>query len=168
MFTRGKPTDRPIVERVADLTEVRLMAQELIAIHLRHSPDPWTFRFDNAKKRGGLCNHGTHTISLSKYLCELWSLDECEQVMLHEIAHALAPKHHRHTQEWYDIAVSIGYTGGITHRNQIATHRATWIGRCPAGHEYHRFRKPYHRKESCAKCHRGYSDRHRIAWEFRG
>jgi hypothetical protein len=153
---------------VADLTEVQSMANRLIELHLRGSTSPWAFRFDNAKKRGGLCNHGTKTISMSKYLCAMWSLDECEQTMLHEIAHALAPKNHRHTQEWYDIAVSLGYSGWITHRNEIATHRATWIGHCPAGHEYHRFRKPYHRKESCPKCHRGYSDKHRISWEFRG
>jgi predicted SprT family Zn-dependent metalloprotease len=160
--------ERFIVERVADLTEVRLMAQELIAIHLRRSPEPWTFRFDHARKRGGVCNHKTHTISMSKYLCELWSLEECEQVMLHEIAHALAPSDHRHTKVWLDIARSIGYTGKTTHTNPIATHKAPWIGYCPAGHEYHRFRKPYHRKESCPKCHRGYSDKHRIVWEFQG
>ena len=168
MFGSTLTVPRLIVERVAELTEVHAMAEKLMANHLRGTKDPWTFRFDNAKKRGGLCNHGTKTISMSKYLCELWSLDECEQTMLHEIAHALAPKHHRHTQEWYDIAVSIGYTGWITHRNEIATHRATWVGLCPAGHEYHRFRKPYHRKESCPKCHRGYSDKHRIVWEYRG
>ena len=153
---------------MADLTEVRLMANELIAIHLRQVPASWVFRFDNAKKRGGLCNHTTSTISMSKYLCELWSLEECEQVMLHEIAHALAPKNHRHSRQWRAIAESIGYTGGVTHRNEIATDRAPWVGHCPAGHEYHRFRKPYHRKESCPKCHRGYSDKHRIVWEFRG
>lgn len=156
------------VEHVADLTEVRLMAQELIAIHLRRAPAVWAFRFDHAKKRGGVCNHTTRTISMSRYLCELWTLEECEQVMLHEIAHALAPREHRHTREWLAIARAIGYNGATTHRNPIATHKAPWIGMCPAGHEFHRFRRPYHRKESCPKCHRGYSDKHRIVWEFRG
>lgn len=168
MFVALRGFRRFIVDGVAELHEVRAMAERLMATHLRGSPTSWTFRFDNAKKRGGLCNHSTATISLSRYLCELWELDDCEQVMLHEIAHALAPRHHRHSKEWFEIAVSLGYRGGVTHRNEIAVHRATWIGRCPSGHEYHRFRRPYHRKESCPKCHRGYSDRFRIVWEFRG
>ncbi len=158
---------RIMVDRVADLTEVRAMAERLIEFHLGDTSAPWLFRFDNAKKRGGLCNHGTRTISMSKYLCAMWSTEECEQVMLHEIAHALAPKHHKHSREWSAIAASIGFTGRVTHSNAIALDRAPWRGLCPAGHEYHRFRRPYHRKESCPKCHRGYSDAHRIVWEFR-
>lgn len=153
---------------MADLDDVRMLAERLMTQHLGASAQPWTFRFDNAKKRGGVCNHALRTISLSKYLTALWSMEECEQVILHEIAHALAPSHHRHTATWLGIARSIGYTSGVTHHNAIALDKATWRGVCPAGHEYFRFRKPYHRKESCAKCHRGYSDDHRIAWEFRG
>ena len=156
-----------MVERVADLIEVRVMAERLIEFHLGRNSDSWVFRFDNAKKRGGLCNHSTRTISMSKYLCAVWTPEECEQVMLHEIAHALAPKHDRHSREWRAIATSIGFTGKVTHSNAVALDRAPWRGLCPAGHEYHRFRRPYHRKESCPKCHRGYSEAHRIVWEFR-
>jgi predicted metal-dependent hydrolase len=103
-----------MVDRVADLTEVRAMAERLIEFHLGDTSAPWVFRFDNAKKRGGLCNHGSRTISMSKYLCAMWSTEECEQVMLHEIAHALAPKHHKHSREWSAIATSIGFTGTVT------------------------------------------------------
>jgi predicted SprT family Zn-dependent metalloprotease len=153
---------------MADLTEVQEMAERLIDFHLGHKRKQWEFYFDYAKKRGGACHRHKRAISMSRYLCAMWTLEECEQTMLHEIAHALAPKGHQHSQEWYDIAVAIGYTGWITHNNQTATHMAPWIGRCPAGHEYHRFRRPYHRKESCPKCHRGYSDKHRIVWEYQG
>ena len=145
---------------------VQAMSESMMREHLDMSV--WSFGFDNAKRRAGLCSYTDQKITISKYLVSIHSFDESRQVMLHEIAHALAPSDHRHTKLWLDIARSIGYTGKTTHANQIATHKAPWVGRCPAGHEYHRFRKPYHRKESCPKCHRGYSDKHRIVWEFRG
>jgi 3-oxoacyl-(acyl-carrier-protein) synthase len=52
----------------------------------------WEFVFDSAKQRAGLCNYSDHKISLSKYIVEYHSIDQSEQVILHEIAHALAGK----------------------------------------------------------------------------
>ena len=39
---------------MADLERVRHWANALIALHL--NPAIWSFGFDNAKKRAGLCN----------------------------------------------------------------------------------------------------------------
>ena len=53
-------------------------------------PQLWTFGFDNAKRRAGLCNYTDHKITVSRYLSEKFEDDEIHQVLLHEVAHAIA------------------------------------------------------------------------------
>lgn len=77
----------------------------------------WTFQFDNAKKRLGLCRHNTKCISMSRYFVSAATADEVEQTLLHEIAHARLPTHNArgkrigHGPEWRRLARSIGYKG---------------------------------------------------------
>ena len=51
---------------MADLERVRRWADALIELHLDAAT--WTFAFDNAKKRAGLCNYTERRISVSRYL----------------------------------------------------------------------------------------------------
>ena len=50
---------------MADLDRVRQWADALIRLHLDPS---WTFAFDNARTRAGLCNYDKKRISVSKLL----------------------------------------------------------------------------------------------------
>ena len=69
---------------MADLERVRRWADALIALHL--DPTVWSFGFDNAKKRAGLCNYTAKHISVSRYLAARYDDDEIHQILLHEVA----------------------------------------------------------------------------------
>lgn len=153
---------------MAELSRVTVWAEALIRMHLDpvHGPGAWSFGFDHAKRRAGLCNYTARRITVSRYLAAKFDDDEVHQILLHEVAHALAGSEAGHGAEWSRIARQIGYVGGRTHDGEIAHERAPWVGRCPAGHEHFRFRRPS-RATSCAKCSRGYSPAHAITWRRR-
>ena len=152
---------------MSELSRVRVWAEALIHHHLDpvHGPG-WSFAFDHAKRRAGQCDYTARRITVSRYLAEKFDDDEIHQVLLHEVAHALAGPKAAHGPKWQRIAEELGYVGGRTHDGDIAHERAPWIGHCPAGHEHFRFRKPT-RESSCAKCARGFSRAHLIVWEQR-
>ncbi len=126
----------------------------------------WSFRFDRATTRLGQCDHRTQSISVSRYLTEKATADEVTQVLLHEIAHALAGPRAAHGPKWRAIAREIGYEGGRTHTVEPAHDRAKWVGECPSGHEIVRFRRPG-KPVSCAKCDRRFNTSYLISWRAR-
>lgn len=146
---------------MADLERVRVWADALIRLHLDHNR--WSFDFDHAKTRFGQCDHRTRRISVSRYLAQSASDDDVHQVLLHEVAHAIAGARAGHGPQWRQIAADLGYDGGRTHSAPAATEHARWRGVCPAGHEIIRFRKPQ-RQTSCAHCSPRFSPDHLIAW----
>lgn len=77
----------------------------------------WTFCFDNAVKRAGTCRHTRKSISLSRYFTSYANADEVEQVILHEIAHAILPVEVGHREPWKIMANALGYKGQRTVRN---------------------------------------------------
>ena len=154
---------------MSDLARVRVWAEALIAMHLpadARAGAAWTFGFDNAKRRAGLCNYTDRRITVSRYLAAKFDDDEIHQVLLHEVAHALAGPAAAHGPAWKAIARDIGYVGGVTHHGEIAHERAPWIGRCSAGHEHFRFREPT-RVHSCGKCAKRFAPEHVISWRKR-
>lgn len=148
---------------MAELARVRTWAQALIRMHL--SPD-WSFAFDRAKRRAGQCNYTDRRITVSRYLAEKFEDDEIHQVLLHEVAHALAGPRAGHGPEWKRIARELGYVGGRTHDGDIAHELAPWVGSCPGGHTHFRFRRPT-RATSCARCSSRFSRAHLIRWQER-
>jgi predicted SprT family Zn-dependent metalloprotease len=148
---------------VADLVRVRVWANALIALHLDPS---WTFDFDHARRRAGLCNYTHKRITVSRHLATLFEDDDIHQVLLHEVAHAIAGAGTGHGPKWKKVAAELGYEGGTTHDGPTADHLAPWIGACPSGHTYYRHREPK-RPQSCGRCARGYSAQHVIAWQRR-
>lgn len=150
---------------MADLARVRLWAEALIKMHL--DPAVWRFGFDNAKRRAGLCNFTERRITVSRYLAAKFDDDEIHQILLHEVAHAMAGPRAGHGAVWKRTAAEIGYVGGRTHDGEIAHERAPWVGACPAGHPHYRFRRPT-REQSCGKCSRSFSRTHLIDWRKRG
>jgi len=143
---------------------VRRWAEALIALHL--DPAEWSFGFDHAKTRAGLCNYTRKRITVSRYLAERFEDDEIHQVLLHEVAHALAGAGAGHGAEWKRVARELGYVGKRTHDGEIATEFAPWVGTCPAGHVHYRYRRPG-RPLSCGKCSRRFDAANAIRWESR-
>ena len=53
---------------MSELHRVRHWAEALIAAHL---DDSWSFGFDNAKRRAGLCDFSRKRLSVSRFLGRL-------------------------------------------------------------------------------------------------
>ena len=66
--------------------QVSQLAQELFQ---RHGLVNYSFGFDRAIRRAGLCNYSQKRITISRHLVEAGDMAVVEQVLLHEIAHAL-------------------------------------------------------------------------------
>lgn len=143
---------------------VRIMAEIKMAEHL--DMNQWTFSFDSAKRRAGLCNYTDKVISISRYMVDIHSMEETLQVVLHEVAHALAGKNAGHTKKWLQVAKSIGYKNEEFTGKEIAVETATWIGVCPQGHRHYRYRKPKNML-SCTLCNSGFDARNLIRWRHR-
>jgi len=90
-----------------ELTAARDLALTLMAEH--GISDTWTFAFDNATRRMGLCNYRKHTISVSRHFAEHASEAQVRDTILHEIAHALTPGA-KHGPGWKVVALRIGAT----------------------------------------------------------
>ena len=142
---------------------IETLANREIAKHL---PAGWTFAFDSAKRRAGLCSYNDQRISLSRYLAEHHGIDEARQVVWHEVAHGLSGKAAGHGKVWLATAKSLGYRAERFSGTTIAQNTASWVGACPAGHEHYRYRKPT-RPVSCGLCSKGFDKRHLIAWQHR-
>ncbi|MEI3849808.1 MULTISPECIES: SprT-like domain-containing protein [unclassified Microbacterium] len=148
---------------MADLDRVRIWGEALIRLHL---DDSWVFGFDNAKRRAGLCNYRDRRITVSRYLAARFDDDEIHQVLLHEVAHALAGHDAAHGPAWKRVAQGLGYVGGTTHHGETAVELAPWVGSCPAGHVTYRHRRP-NRPTSCARCSRQFDERYAFTWTRR-
>jgi predicted SprT family Zn-dependent metalloprotease len=148
---------------MADLERVRIWANALIALHLESG---WTFGFDNAKTRAGLCNYTAKRITVSKYLAARYDDDEIHQVLLHEVAHAVAGTKAGHGAQWRSTAKELGYEGKRLHDGAIADELAPWVGHCPAGHVHFRYKRPA-RALACGKCSRRFDAANLITWQER-
>lgn len=138
------------------------LARELLGQHL---PDgAWTFGFDRAVRRAGLCDAARKRITVSRHLVARADEEEVRQVLLHEIAHAIAGHRAGHGAVWRAVAGRIGCTGSRLHDRPIAEDRAPWVGVCPAGHEHTRFRRPGG-PTSCGLCSTRFSRSALIAWQ---
>lgn len=149
---------------MSDLVRVTGWAEALLRLHL---PDAgWSFGFDRAVTRAGQCDHAARRITVSRHLAARYEDDEVHQILLHEVAHALAGPRAGHGPTWRRVARELGYTGSRLHHGAAATDRARWHGTCPAGHEHVRFRRP-NRPLACGVCSRRFSRANVIEWRER-
>ncbi len=143
---------------------IRVLAERKMAEHI--DLEQWQFGFDSAKRRAGLCNYTSKTITISRYLADIHSIDETMQVVLHEVAHAMCGKKAGHTKAWLNTAKSIGYRAEKFTGKEIAEETASWIGTCRGGHKHYRYRQPS-RPLSCALCGKSFSRANLIHWQHR-
>jgi predicted SprT family Zn-dependent metalloprotease len=161
-FSKGKQRYQRMTLDRYDL--VRALAEIKMAEHL--DLNVWQFGFDSARRRAGLCNYTTKTITISRYLVDIHTMDESMQVVLHEVAHAMCGKRQGHNKQWLATAKSIGYRAERVSGTEIAEETANWIGVCKNGHRHYRYRQPS-RPLACGLCGRGFSRANLIVWQHR-
>lgn len=146
------------------LYAVTMMAGRLM---IEHKIPAWTLRFDRSKRRFGRCNHGRKEISLSRFLVQLNDESKVRDVILHEIAHALAGPGYGHRQEWKLICRRIGAEPIRCYGSDVLTPDPKWVGTCPkCPYKYYRFRlsrNMYNR--SCGECSSTYSNQLILTWK---
>lgn len=147
-----------------ELSEVRRLGESLLA---EHGLVGWSFGFDNARRRAGLCNYSARRVSVSRTLMALYSPAQVRETILHEVAHALAGAEHGHDAVWRAVARRIGSTGDRLVAEDAPRAPAPWVGRCPAGHTVDRYRRPT-APMSCRRCAPRFSAEHVLRWTFHG
>lgn len=146
------------VTRIPDsdcsLGEVEAMAMELVAQHQSSGtlPAGWSFGFDLAPSRAGVCRYRERRINLSVSYCLAATRAEIKDTILHEIAHASVGAKHNHDLIWKAKAREIGCQGERCHRVQHSVPR--WIGECGCGQQWFRqtLQRRMTRNRVCSKC----------------
>lgn len=143
---------RPRVD--CSLDDVEGMAHRLIG---KHMPDgtlaqPWSFGFDLAPARAGVCRYVERRIDLSVNYCLAATRNDIEDTILHEIAHAIVGPRHNHDDVWKRKAREIGCKGERCHRVQQSIPR--WVGECGCGRRWFRqtLQRRMMRNRACGKC----------------
>lgn len=146
-----------------ELEHARRLAAQLYA---EHGLVGWTFRFDRAKRRAGVCRFASREISLSAELTRLHDPDEVTETILHEIAHALVGPQHGHDEVWRATALRIGSNGRRCLDADVPSVPGAWRGTCPGGHLVNRHRRP-ERVLLCGRC-RGATLERVFEWTHHG
>jgi predicted SprT family Zn-dependent metalloprotease len=74
-----------------------------------HGLNKWTFVWDTrAVRRYGQCRYHKKEIGITKKLANINTFEESQDVVLHEIAHALVGRGHGHNEVWRNKCIEIG------------------------------------------------------------
>ena len=143
--------------------EVTQLAHDLMSKH-GLIQQGWSFKFDNARRRVGVCKYHTKTIGLSKTYLPHMKKSAIKDTILHEIAHALVGDRHRHNHVWRRKAREIGcngkkclnpskelYAGAI---DKMAK-QAKYTLKCPNCDEQSPMHRKPKRSHSCGTCGNG-------------
>lgn len=144
------------------------VAQEMALMLMRqHGLHDWTFELRELKSYFGFCYWHKRHIVLSRPLTELNDESHVRNTILHEIAHALTPRHERcHGKEWKRIAISIGCNGQRCYSKEVTKPISKYIGTCPTCSK--KFNAHRRTTCSCPNCSGGtFCIKHLITWEER-
>ena len=122
---------------------VEQMAKELMS---KHNLNDWRLKWNDSKRMFGYCSYTHHAIYLSKLLTELNEEREIIDVILHEIAHALAPITEHHGKVWKNIARDIGCNATRCYGKEVIEPKKPYTVSCKYGHTFQSDRKPRHRR----------------------
>jgi predicted SprT family Zn-dependent metalloprotease len=119
--------------------EIEQLARSLMQAH---GLQPyWGFRFDNRRRRFGVCSYQEHCISLSWPVCQVNSDADIRDTILHEIAHALTPGA-EHGHVWKMQAQMIGARPVRCAGAHVITPSGRWQGQCGCSRICNRYRPP--------------------------
>src|SRR6478736_3287909 len=97
-----------------DIFDAERIGQELMREH-GLTQRGWTFDWDRAVKRFGVCKHSERSITISRKLTLTNPESEFRSTMIHEIAHALVGGGHGHGPVWRSMHRSLGGNAKRTH-----------------------------------------------------
>lgn len=162
---------RSLAPTSADLSHLGRMSDMAIFLMDKHGlrpgePDGWNFEWSaTMTSTAGLCDSEKRKLRFSIQLFALWTDDQCEETILHEIAHALVPASwgRHHTPEWRAMAIKIGCSGkrcwGSNGEARITSPRRSpsrpsgrWMGTCPCCRKKFRVGSGRKTRYSCPKC----------------
>ena len=127
----------------------------------------WELTLDRARRRAGQTDHTRRRLTLSRHLMSLYDQAQVRETILHEIAHARVGPRHGHDAVWAAEAIRLGATGRRRIDAQAPRLPGRWVGRCPAGHEVDRMRRPAS-PASCSRCSPRFSLEHLLSWSLDG
>lgn len=127
----------------------------------------WTIKLDNAKTRAGVCQYNNKTISLSRPMIKIRSIEESLNTVRHEVAHALVGGKHGHDKVWRAKLIELGGDGKRCYSLDDSAYEklanmTKYVGVCPNNHHSPYSRRPS-RRRSCHKCFpRGFNERYLV------
>ncbi len=140
----------------------------LLAVRLmnEHGLHGWSFRFDHAKRRCGVCRFTSKTIQMSRHYVEHNDETIIRNTILHEIAHALVGPGHGHGPVWQAMALKVG-ARAVRCNAQAIMPQGGWqatCGCCKYTYRRHRLRNR-NAVYSCGTCgkERGRLEWHRVS-----
>lgn len=107
---------------MASLSETRMLANSLLRKH-GLADAGWSFNWDNAKSRGGQCDHTYRRITMSRHLVPMWSDQEVLDTLKHEVAHALVGAGQGHGPVWARKMRELGVKPERCHNNAVVEGR---------------------------------------------
>jgi predicted SprT family Zn-dependent metalloprotease len=130
------------------------MEAEALALRLmkRHGLSQWGFGLNRSKRNLGLCRYAERRIELSAHFVAQHDEPEIRDVILHEIAHALAGHDAGHGSLWRAICRAIGARPERCGSAKMPMGR--WLATCPGcRRQYDRIRRPPRsRRYMCPAC----------------
>jgi len=133
-----------------DLHDAENLARQLLA---RHGLGQWRFGFNRRKRTLGLCRYEERRIELSVHFVAAHDEPEIRDVVLHEIAHALAGHAAAHGPRWQSYCHVIGARPERCSSNSRMP-EGRWQAVCAGcSRQFSRFRRPMrNRHYSCPQC----------------
>lgn len=136
------------------------LANKLMREYMPHLvEDGWKFKISNTRNAVGRCDFDNKVIEVSKFYMHN-SMDEVEDTIRHEIAHALAGPIHGHDHVWRRFAIDVGANptrcaeAGVTFNGNYNYTVTCQNPHCPSGgwsHGKHRLKQGYMRYH-CKHC----------------
>lgn len=145
------------------MSNISIVRQETDWLMAHYLPD-YRWQWKNAPNTAGTCYQWKKLIELSAPIAELNDPhDFIIAVVLHEIAHGLAPVNSMHDKPWRDICLAIGGNGERCH--SLTVPEGKWVGECPVcGKTLRMHRKP-RLDRSCGDCSpRVFNSAYRMLW----
>ena len=140
---------------------VESFARDALVIH---GLSGWTVKWDHARRRAGACTAATKTLSFSKVLIPLYPRDVMRDVVLHEVAHAIAGPRAQHGPKWREIAERIGASPKALLPNWLPATPAKWVGTCPRCGVQRKLHRAPKRVAACGACSRDFDPELVFVW----
>lgn len=135
-----------------------------------HGLESWSLRLNSRKRVIGLCSYARMTLELSVHLIDTNEWQMVEQVILHEIAHALT-EGHAHDEVWRETARAIGVKNPRSRCDLPVQINGRYQATCDTcGKTYHRHRKSMRMGQTaCPLCCNNfnagkYTSRYALTW----